>query len=264
MPSLGLGLYLGAANLTQGGGYLPEAAALFARMTTQPSPARKSLINTTIVGLKDAGVWSKLDALYVPAAHDAQAARRNWLADEYNLTAVSAPTFTVDRGYAGDGTSSYLDTGMNPSTAVGLLQGQDDLSIMLWSLTGGQSNNGDIGNSNAFISPRTTTNILNLRVNSPSSVTTPNTDATGMFVATRTSSSQVQAYRNGSTFGAILASTSAAPESAAYRVCGRSGAFVSSSIRQSAAASFGPRLSVQETSDFYTILLAYMQAVGAA
>ncbi|WP_336802535.1 hypothetical protein, partial [Kaistia sp. MMO-174] len=73
----------------------------FARLTNQPTTARKKLYNDLIVSLKTAGVWAKLDALYVLAAADAQAARQNLVANAYNISASGSPVFTADRGYTG-------------------------------------------------------------------------------------------------------------------------------------------------------------------
>lgn len=93
-----------------------ETTALLARMTVQPSAAKAAAINRLITRLKDEGVWSQLDALYVLCAHDSQAAYRNWIADSFNLTA-SGGTFTANYGWASDGVGAYLDTGFNPATA---------------------------------------------------------------------------------------------------------------------------------------------------
>lgn len=122
MPSwIGLGLTLPSQALRSvgaGGADIDAAtAALIARMSPAPGAARAALINTLIVSLKTAGVWDLLDVFYILAAHDAQAARLNWKAASLNLTAVNTPTFTTDRGYAGDGSTSYLDTGYNPASA---------------------------------------------------------------------------------------------------------------------------------------------------
>src|SRR5690606_38387446 len=46
------------------------------------------------------------------AAHDQQSANLNWVANTYDLVPQNAPTFTVDHGYAGNGSSAYLQTGM--------------------------------------------------------------------------------------------------------------------------------------------------------
>lgn len=99
------------------GGHHAEAIALIAAMATPPSSGRQQAITTCIGSLKAAGVWSKLDLLYVLAAADSQAAGLNWLnPSTFALSAVSSPTFTTDRGYTGNGTSSYLDTGWDIAT----------------------------------------------------------------------------------------------------------------------------------------------------
>ena len=133
---LSLDLGLGSvATMGAGVSYDAAATALFARFTTPPTSARKAVINTLIVALKDAGVWSKLDALYLFAAADSQAARQNWVQDLYNATAVSSPTFTADRGYNGDGSASYVDSGFNPTTAVTPKFVQNSAYFGLWSRT---------------------------------------------------------------------------------------------------------------------------------
>jgi hypothetical protein len=91
---------------------LAETRALVARMSVAPTPARVSLINRVVRDLKNAGLWSspKLEGLYVFAAHDAQAARLNWLGSD-SASTVNGPTFTADRGYQGNGVDSYLQSG---------------------------------------------------------------------------------------------------------------------------------------------------------
>ncbi|MEW6257105.1 MAG: hypothetical protein AB1592_14220 [Pseudomonadota bacterium] len=56
-----------------------QATALIARMTAAPSTARATAIGALVRSLASAGLWQKLDALYLLAAHDAQAARLNWV-----------------------------------------------------------------------------------------------------------------------------------------------------------------------------------------
>jgi hypothetical protein len=119
--SISLGLSLSGSG--GGGAFSPEASALFAAMTTPPTAARKTLIDACIVSLKAAGVWSKLDAFYMTAAADSQAARLNWKTPgSQTLSAVNSPTFTADRGYQGDGISAHL------TAAV-------DLTVGTWNAT---------------------------------------------------------------------------------------------------------------------------------
>jgi hypothetical protein len=98
------------ARFMVGSNYCAEALALFARMSTQPNLTRKRLIDSTIRSLKNAGLWdtSLIPALYFLAAHDAQAARLNWIQNASNLSANAGMTFTTDRGYTGDASSGAL------------------------------------------------------------------------------------------------------------------------------------------------------------
>ncbi|OZA59807.1 MAG: hypothetical protein B7X78_08300, partial [Sphingomonadales bacterium 39-62-4] len=116
--------------------YAEQTLALFARMTVQPTGAVKLLMDTLVRAVVGAGVWPKLDMLHLIAAHDAQAARLNWIADQYNLTAVNSPVFTAFRGYTGNGTSSYLNTGAAPAAlaSTGKLR-QNSAHICAWTLT---------------------------------------------------------------------------------------------------------------------------------
>lgn len=98
----------------------PATNALVSAMTTTPSGERVGLINQTIMGLVSAGLWDKLDVLYMLAAHDEQAGRLNWKnPGTFTLTANNSPTFTVDRGFQGDGATSDLSSTYNPSTFGG-------------------------------------------------------------------------------------------------------------------------------------------------
>jgi len=74
---LGLSLPSAALYRQRGQPLAPETAGLLARMSVPPSPARRTHIDTLVKSLIAAGLWTKLDALYLLAAHDAQAARLN-------------------------------------------------------------------------------------------------------------------------------------------------------------------------------------------
>ena len=60
------------------------------------------------------GDWSNLDRVYV-FAQDQQANSKIDLVAQATLTEVSSPTWTQYQGYTGNGTSSCLNTGFNPS-----------------------------------------------------------------------------------------------------------------------------------------------------
>lgn len=106
---------------------LPETTNLIAAMTNQSlPPGRATAINTLIASLKTfttafgVSLWDRLDCLYIPAAHDPQAARINWKNPAQIATVVGSPTFTTDRGYSGVTGSSYINTGLNLAMFPGL------------------------------------------------------------------------------------------------------------------------------------------------
>ncbi|WP_338719501.1 hypothetical protein [Devosia sp. XK-2] len=234
-PTLGMGLALGGRPAFE-----PEALALFARMSVQPDTRRKGLINTLIAGLKQAGVWSRLDAFYMLAAHDAQAARLNWVADAYNLTAVNNPSFEVDRGYTGNGINAYLDTGFNPATAGGKFS-LNDAHLGVWCLTDASEDKNDIGNLNARIFARNSGGAISGRMNDNAapSVAPVVTTAIGHTLLSRENSAGYRIDKDG-----VARTTAANPSSSIssgnFWILGANGG--TQSARQLAMAHFGRHL----------------------
>lgn len=243
--------------------YSAEATALFARMSVAPDATRKGHIDTLIGVLKTAGIWSKLDLFYILAAHDAQAARLNWVSSSYDCTAVNSPTFTVDRGYQGDGATSCLDTGFNPGNAAGRKYAQNSAHLSFWSRTAGETA-GDMGSdTNLCFFARVPTNTLIHRVNNGAGSVT-NTDGSGDFIASRTGSAAADsiAYRNGVALGAAANASGAVPTTGTLTLLKRNSP-ASFSNRQHAAASVGSGLTAAEALALYNARQAYMTAVGA-
>lgn len=244
--------------------YSAEAEALFARFTVPPDTTRKGHIDTLIVALIAAGIWTKLDVLYVTAAADAQAGQRNWKADAFNLTEVNSPTFTADRGYAGNGTTSYVDTGWD-ITANGVNYTQNSASYGVWCNDNVADNDALFGmatSGNARLSPRTAADNFGYRINQVTITQAANTSSIGLFVATRSASTATQAYKNGSAHGSAGAEVSATTGFTVDWNIGRANSAFNPT--QFGAAFTGADLSAGENTALYDALLAYMQAVGNA
>lgn len=238
------------------------AAALIARMSVAPSGVRARAIDAAVRALKASGVWPKLTVLHLIAAHDAQAARLNWVQPAYDLTAVNSPMFTADRGYAGDGAAAYLDTGWAPS-----LGAQDSLCFGVWTRTNSQSAAGVAGTSagpSVLLLPRSATDTAAVRANQgPATASGAGsvTDGSGLTVANRSGASAVQIYKG----GALL--LSASPASAAPGTSSLTlGLFNASNFNthQFAACVIGSSLNGAEQAALHAALLGYMRAVGAA
>lgn len=257
------------STLSKGVGYAPEALALFARFTTPPTTQRKGQINTLIKALKAGNLWAKLDALYLMAAADSQAARRNWIADQYNLTPVSAPTFTADLGYTGDGVNSYLATGFVPSSAVSPKFVQDSATYGMWSRTAAAAASatdfdmgGTVSGSRADMRIRRPDNTIGYLVNDTTLVTAANTDGRGMFAAIRTGNSARSIRRNKTQLSTDAIASTGVPTSSLSILAGGIGS--GRSARQASAGFIGSGLSGAESDALYDALLIYLQATGAA
>lgn len=258
------------------GGYSAEAKTLFAAMSTPPTTARKVLINNAIAGLKADGVWAMLDYLHVHAAADSQASTLNWI-NPATITALvgagqGSPTFTTDRGFTANGTSSFVDSVFNPTTAA--LFSQNINFYGVWSLSSAQvATNvaGWLATNGITHQFRSGTDTCTMRMsqNAPS-VSNSNTDGTGFYVGARTSSGATRMFKNGVNMtvnsGANQASTALInnslrlgnPASAVFAAgqfaasCAGGGANFTTTNRDAIMASL------------YSRLLTYMQAVGAA
>lgn len=279
--SIGLGndIYVGrrhmGVRLTGGGAAAPaldaDAATLIAAMTTEPDATRQGLIDDLIVGLKTDGVWAELDELWVTAAHAEQAALLGWKR-AHDLTAVNAPTFTTDRGFTGNGTTSYLNTNFVPSTD-GVQYTQNDASMGVYSRTNSQLGRNDMGgrtssnSGRAYFQVRTTGDLFNVDFNNAAFANRPsvaNTNSSGFFAGRRTGASATQALKNGAVVATGTDSSSSLTNVAlligGYNDAGTPGSF---STRQYAAAFVGAAMSEAQQLALYNRLQTYMTAVGA-
>lgn len=244
--------------------YVDASEAIFAEFTTPPSVTNKVNINRLVVTLQSASIWDNLDLLYVLAAADSQAALINWKnPGTKTLSAVNSPTFTAYAGYAGNGTTSRLNTAWTPSTEA-VKYTLNNASVWVWSRTNSQAAVADIGSVGAGtdtcqIRIRTAANVALFGVNSATS-SVANTSSSGLFGSQRRASNDLRLFVNGvQTAGVSLASGSL--PSLAQWICG--GDSTHFSARQLSFAAWGASLSGTEAS-FYAAVSAYMQAVGAA
>lgn len=250
--------------------YTPEASALFARMSVQPDSTRKRLIDNLITSLKSNNLWTKLDAFYVFASHDSQASLLNWVAVN-NCVAVNSPTFTTDRGYTGDGTTSYLNTQINPTTYPSPKFVQDNAHLGVWvnsDIVSGTMVDVGITNSN-LNSHANASNVFNGPANSGTySQSGGATTAVGHSMWTRDSATTGQYWKNGAAQSAITTTTTAI-RNASMLVCAsntsNTGTVVpgSFSARLIEATHWGSNLSSTEVLAMKNSLQTYLTAIGA-
>lgn len=266
---LGLGLdQLGGG--VSGASYSAEAVALFARMSTQPDDTRKAAINTLILALKAAGSWAKMDALYLCAAHEQPSAKLNWIADQYNITdpGTTAPTFTTDRGFTGDGSSDYLDTGFNPATAVSPKYVRDSNHMGVWVGTNvGATLQWDVGTARSYIDSLNTTNQVKANSSNIGSnvFAIAANSSIGWTAVRRDNGANYQGFRDGAAPATVVVASTAGLSLPFYLLATSTTGPVPQnySTRRVQAFHYGSAMTDGEMAATYTALAAYMTAVGA-
>jgi hypothetical protein len=256
----------------------PDAITLIAAMTTAPDAARQTLISDHIIALKAAGIWSQLDTYYMMAAHHEQASRLNWKSPgNFTLVANGGITFTVDRGWQGDGSTGYLDTGWIPATH-GVNYQLNDASFGVYSRTNLQQDSSDMGATAGSVTlasiifargltggaaGRLVTRINHNTQDAPAIAAVPN--STGLSVARRTNSSDHQAFKNGAEVAA--ATRASGLTTLEFYICARNGdgTPVAFSTRQYASAFTAAAMSEAQHAALYAAQQnGYLAAVGAA
>jgi len=237
-----------------------EAAAVVARMTTQPGNTRKALIDTLVGALKAGGSWAKRDALYVIAAADNQAARLNWISTSFTLSAISSPSFTADRGYTGDGTAAYLTTGMARNALTFFTQ--NSANIAAWSRTELNAVSYLIGTAGGGVlrmTPRAA-GLLSGRINDAVQIQPSIASSIGLSSVNRSGSALRQIYKNGAEAANDTQASTAIDADTITLLRDGAGTFAARNI---AFAAVGGSLTAGESLAEYNAVAAYMTAIGA-
>lgn len=236
-----------------------DVLAILNAFTVKADHVRKGHIDTLVRGIKAAGVWAKLDALWVLAAHDAQAARVNWmLPGTFNLTVEGTPTFTADQGYTGNGTDGRLNTGWNPSTnGVNFQLNSAHMGLWVRTTSAAGEDRCDMGVSNFRMDTWRAANTLLTRANHATSIQVSNNTA-GYFCTNRSASDAIQIRKNNTSL-ATNTGASTAISSETMRLL----ALVTSvhSTKQLSAAHVGGSLTTGEIDSLYGHLNTYISGL---
>jgi hypothetical protein len=254
---LGIGLPVGTAGPYRA--IDPDAAAYASAMTVAPSAARVVLFDAFVRAIKAGGLWTRLDVLYLLAAHDGQAGRLNLMAPGLRTcTAVNSPSFVVDRGFAGDGATSYLSTGLNPGLG-GTLFSLDDASLFVWSLTDLNVSAAEIGTGSGTRLLARSFGALAARANTTTSTTVAVADSLGLVGWSRRSAAGHDFFRGGT----VVASPVQGSESITAGVMRVGAAASTYSARRLAVAGAGAGLDSGQIAALGAACEAYLDAVGA-
>jgi hypothetical protein len=254
--------------------YDADAETYFAAVVTAGGAAldatHKQAVSDLVTALKGHSLWTKLDGLWLFANQHATAA----LIDIKGLrtaTAVNSPTFTADQGYAGNGSTSYVNTTFNPSSH-GSQYTQNSAHLFFYDRTSRttdsptSTNCGNYNGSNnlAAIGPRPGGTSV-YWVNDAAGITASGpANIQGCWIASRTSSTATALYRNGSSFASSGAANSVGLVNLAMFVgaLNNNGSPADFTSDQHAVFGVGAGLNGTEAANLNTDIEAYMDALG--
>lgn len=270
MPGSGFGFGYGPRVKASAASFDAATLAYISALSVAPSGSRKRSIDRLVKSLKSGTVWDNLDWLELLSAHDAQAGLVNLVNPAQASVAVNSPTFTVDRGYTGDGVSSYLNTNWNPSSASGRKFLQNDAHMGAWIGTDVNSNaQYDLGCTYSNVNGRLGSTVYGGSPNSTAfSQSTGGNTSVGHSGWVRTGASAGSYYKNG-VAGTAFATASTAPHNAPFLILANNNSTTglitpaSYSTRRVQAVHWGRQLSAAQELALYNALAQYMTDIGA-
>lgn len=241
-------------------------------LTPQPSQSRIELMNSLITDLKSLGIWDKLDCIWIMAAETEQQACKNLKRNKFNLIPVNSITFTINKGYKGNGSNMYLKTGTAPAHQLSYSLNSASFGLYCNTNYNETASSVDMGCAETTVSSRYSmlyirwSNQLYTSINDNGS--TPNyanSNSIGMFAIDRHSSSQYKVYRNGVSIGTASIPSSGLGEFA-FTIGARNfnGTIDRFCNKQYAFAFVGSSLSASEHSSFYNLVYNYLTQIGGA
>lgn len=239
-------------------------------------PVIRSGWNTYVKGLKSKGLWSLITAIYPFMGGSASTHKFN-AKDPQDTNAAFRLIFNGGithnaNGVAFDGTSGYADAIFTPSTHSTL----NNESMFFYSRTPDIGLTGwvDMGSAvsltqrNELIA-RTTANNTSVNINSTSagagSISTGNTNGSGLFMGSRVSYNDLRLYRNGTQIGVTGTISNNGSLSnlpiyiGARRISTGANGFVA---RNFALAGMGMGFNSTQAADFYTLTQALQTTLG--
>jgi len=265
-----LAIYM--AYFASSGGGEDNYSDVYDAFTNKPNAATKSAQQNFVNSITSAGIWEKLDGLWVFATHsnDDGEALINWVSPSGTAaTAVNSPTFTQYEGIETNGTNSYINLQYNPTTDATNFK-QNDGVIGAYSNTNTE-NNGDwdmgaVDGSNGWSAMLFYASGVNIgRINCLSSISGVETDGSGLLAVIRRANDEIVNNKNGvDVISSVLIASAGITNRDFYVGCLNNGTPAYHSNRQYGMAFVGGALSEAEMASFYSAYNTYKTAITPA
>lgn len=245
-----------ASSIQSGAVIDPDAQAFFNRVTSAGgtlNSTEQTAVNSLVLSLKSAGVWTLMKAIYPMVGASAAACAQNLKSSSFTGTFSGAWTYSAN-GITGNGANTFLNTTLVPST---------QLSINLTHISGylrttNSSNHMLIGARDLYIANYGfgTVNNIDTAVNNTAG-------QVGFFINSRIASNQYKQFKNNTLLRTIVVPTFILTTFPLYvGAWNNSGSILNYVNGQIAFISIGDGLTDTQESDFYTAIQAFQTSLS--
>lgn len=244
--------------------YCSEAEAYFSQLSIQPSGKFKAALNTLILQLISDNNWNSLDCFYVFATEQQQHARIDIKSPARSpITEINSPSWASGFGYTGNGSSSYINTGINISTLTNFSQNSNCGGIYIRTNSTQSASNFGAYNGSIFydINARNGSDNFASIINCATFFNNANSDSRGLFSIFRNSSATSAAYINGSVVGSSVLASFAIPSQPMYLMARNNNGSPNNYSTQQISAFFLGSSSVSQ-STLYSALQTFATSIG--
>jgi len=243
-----------------GGGGTDADAQAFITAASITDSTQQSAINTLVVDLKAANIWTKMKAIYPMVGGTASAHKFN-LKDPRDLDVAYRLVFNggwthSSTGALPNGSNGYADTKLNPSTS---LTSFNSNHLSFYSRTNTLIDSADMGGGagGSYITIEYGTqwngNTWGQSTRNPS---------TGLFINTRTNNTTQKMYKNATLANTNTGTNTGSANANIFIGARNIGGGNQYSTRESAFATIGDGLTDAEASALYTAVQAFQTTLG--
>lgn len=257
--------------LASSSGFIPDsdAQAFFDRVTTAGgslSNTEKTAVNQLVLDLKSYSIWTKMKAIYPMVGASAAACAQNLKSSSFTGTFSGGWTY-ASTGITPNGTTGYMNTGLNPSSDLTL----DNLSFSYYCRTNNAVSSYDCGVT-------TTTTGTNLSLNAslrwsdnttyysllhnPTELSKSQTNSAKYFIFNKPSSTSVNLFENTTKTTSTITNRSLVNANFYLGARNLNGSASDYSNKQCAILTIGNSLSDTEASNLYTAVQAFQTTLS--
>jgi hypothetical protein len=254
--SLNIGILSSAYKAAGGGGFDADAQAFFNRVTAAGgtlTTTEQTAVNTLVLSLKSAGVWTLMKAVYPMVGASAAACAQNLKSSSFTGTFSGAWTYSAN-GITGNGANTFLNTTLVPSTQLSI----NSTHISGYLRTTNSSNHMLIGARDLYVA-----NYGFGTVNNIDTVVDNTAGQVGFFLNSRIAGNQYKQYKNNTILRTLVVSSNILFAFPLYVGAWNDNGTTKNYLNgQIAFSSIGDGLTDTQESDFYTAIQAFQTTLG--